>query len=117
MAGWPSVEVGLARAADSPDRLRPLIHLKLDQIDAGFGIDCLRLEALATEAVTAQQHRGQIEVTAECHGGWRGGSGGGQGSAHALDDLIGRLGARLGHEAILRLHPADSHVPAKSAKC
>jgi protein ImuB len=108
--GVATVEVGLARAADSPDRIRPLIHLKLDQIDAGFGIDCLRLEALATEAVTAVQHRGQIEATATAM------SGGGQGSAHALDDLIGRLGARLGHEAITRLHPADSHVPAKAAQ-
>lgn len=107
--GVATVEVGLARAADSPDRLRPLIHLKLDQIDAGFGIDCLRLEALATEAVTAVQHRGQIEATEQAMAG-------GAGNPHALDDLIGRLGARLGHEAVTRLHPADSHVPAKAAQ-
>jgi protein ImuB len=112
--GVATVEVGLARAADSPDRIRPLIHLKLDQIDAGFGIDCLRLEALATEAVTAVQHRGQIEATESAMAGAV--SGGGQASAHALDDLIGRLGARLGHEAVTRLHPADSHVPAKAAQ-
>jgi protein ImuB len=111
--GVASVEVGLARASDSPDRIRPLLLLKLDQIDAGFGIDCLRLEALATEAVSAVQHRGQLEVTAEAlanAGPVR------VGSAQALEDLIGRLGARLGTEAVLRLHPADSHVPAKSAK-
>ncbi len=116
--GVATVEVGLARAADSPDRLRPLIHLKLDQIDAGFGIDCLRLEALATEAATAVQHRGQVDVTASAMagGGVTGGMGTGPGSVHALDDLIGRLGARLGHEAVTRLHPADSHVPAKAAQ-
>lgn len=111
--GVASVEVGLARAADSPDRIRPLLHLKLDQIDAGFGIDCLRLEALATEAVSAVQHRGQLEVTAQAL------ASAGRvpaGSAQALEDLIGRLGARLGTEAVLRLHPADSHVPAKSAR-
>ena len=111
--GVASVEVGLARASDSPDRIRPLLHLKLDQIDAGFGIDCLRLEALATEAVSAVQHRGQLEVTAEAQGLV------GRvpaGSAQALEDLIGRLGARLGAESVLRLHPADSHVPAKSAR-
>jgi protein ImuB len=111
--GVASVEIGLARAADSPDRIRPLLHLKLDQIDAGFGIDCLRLEALATEAVSALQHRGQLEVTAQAL------ANAGRvpaGSALALEDLIGRLGARLGTEAVLRLHPADSHVPAKSAK-
>lgn len=109
--GVASVEVGLARASDSPDRIRPLLHLKLDQIDAGFGIDCLRLEAIATEAVSALQHRGQIEVTAEALAGRPAAS-----LAQGLEDLIGRLGARLGTEAVLRLHPADSHVPAKSAK-
>ena len=108
--GVAAVEVGLARAADSPDRIRPLLHLKLDQIDAGFGIDCLRLEALATEAVSAVQHRGQIEVTAKAMGGGK------AVSSQGLEDLIGRLGARLGAEAVLRLHPAESHVPAKAAQ-
>jgi protein ImuB len=107
--GAAAVEIGLARAADSPERIRPLLHLKLDQIDAGFGIDCLRLEALATEAMTTVQHRGQLEATA-------GALAGKVTNAHALDDLIGRLGARLGSEAVTRLHPADSHVPAKAAK-
>lgn len=112
--GVAAVEVGLARAADNPDRIRPLLHLKLDQIDAGFGIDCLRLEALATEAMTALQHRGQIDVTASAMAGPV--AGGGVAAGHALDDLIGRLCARLGDEAVTRLHPADSHVPARSAQ-
>jgi len=107
--GVAAVEIGLARAADSPDRIRPLLHLKLDQIDAGFGIDCLRLEALATEAMTAVQHRGQIDATEAALSETKAAS-------HALDDLIGRLGARLGAEAVTRLHPAESHVPAKSAQ-
>ncbi len=115
--GVASVEIGLARAADSPDRIRPLLHLKLDQIDAGFGIDCLRLEALATEAVSAVQHRGQLEVTAQALAQTLEQAGRVPvGSAQGLEDLIGRLGARLGTEAVLRLHPADSHVPAKSAR-
>jgi hypothetical protein len=56
------------------------------------------------------QHRGQLEVTAGALAGRA------QPNAHAVDDLIGRLGARLGSEAVMRLHPADSHVPAKAAK-
>lgn len=111
--GVASVEVGLAGAFDSPARIRPLLHLKLDQVDAGFGIDCLRLEALATETVSAIQHRGQLEVATQAP------DLAGRipaGSVQALEDLIGRLGARLGTEAVLRLHPADSHVPAKSAR-
>ncbi|MDM7932325.1 DNA polymerase Y family protein [Tabrizicola sp.] len=115
--GVASVEVGLARAADSPDRIRPLLHLKLDQIDAGFGIDCLRLEALATEAMTAVQHRGHIEAAASAMAReTSGGASGSVGNPHALDDLIGRLCARLGDTAVTRLHPADSHVPARSSQ-
>ena len=33
-----------------------------------------------------------------------------------LDDLIGKLGARIGLEAITRLHPGDSHIPEKAAQ-
>ena len=32
-----------------------------------------------------------------------------------MDDLIGRIGARIGMEAITRAHPADSHIPEKPA--
>ena len=32
-----------------------------------------------------------------------------------MADLLGRLGARLGLEALIRLHPADSHIPEKGA--
>ena len=32
----------------------------------------------------------------------------------ALGDLIGRLGARLGPDAVTRLHPAESHIPEKA---
>ena len=67
--GVAAVEVGLARAADSPDRIRPLLHLKLDQIDAGFGIDCLRLEALATEAMTARAASRAARGDGRCAGG------------------------------------------------
>lgn len=107
--GVVAVEIGLARPADTPERIRPLLHLKLDQIDAGFGIDCLRLEVLAHEALSPQQHRGQLDATAVALAP-------GRANSHALDDLIGRLGARLGQEAITRLHPSDSHIPAKSAQ-
>ena len=101
------VEVGLARPSADPDRIRPLLALKLDRIDAGFGIDCLRLEALDTEPVHAVQHRGHLDAAASASAR--------QTSDTALEDLIGKLGARLGMEAVTRLHPAESHIPEKSA--
>ena len=101
------VEVGLARASDVADRIRPLLMLKLDQIDPGFGIDRLRLEAVETEPLHAVQHRGHLEAAADVAAR--------QGADTALEDLIGKLGTKLGQEAVVRLHPADSNIPEKSA--
>ena len=101
-------EVGLARPANQPDRIRPLLLLKIDGIDPGFGIDCLRLEAIETEPVYAVQHRGHAEASAAASAR--------QTDDTALTDLIGKLGARLGTEAVIRLHPAASHIPEKAAQ-
>jgi len=102
------LEVRLARPSNTPDRLRGLLLMKVDDIDAGFGIDMLRLVARVVEPVQTRQPVG--------HGG------AGQAVAqrlqaqNALDDLIGRIGARVGLEQITRRHPSDSHVPEKSAQ-
>ena len=101
-----TVEVGLARPSANPDRLRPLLALKLDDIDAGPGIDMLRLQATVTEPVHAHQHRGHLSASADTAQRLA--------SDTALDDLIGRIGARIGLEAVTRLHPGDSHLPEKT---
>ena len=63
--GRPEIrEVGLARPADRPEAIRPLLALKLGEIDAGFGIEVMRLEAPAVEPLSPRQHRGQLAVTA-----------------------------------------------------
>jgi len=100
------IEIGLARPTDQADRIRPLLLLKLDQIDAGFGIDRLRLEAVQTEPVHAVQHRGHLEASAAALSR--------QTSQGRFDDLIGKLGARLGIDAVTRLYPAESHIPEKA---
>ncbi|MEM9433302.1 MAG: DUF6504 family protein [Pseudomonadota bacterium] len=102
------IEVGLARPSDDPDRIRPLLAMRLNELDAGFGIDLVRLEAVQSEPVQAQQHSGHIEAGERVNAHLT--------SDTALDDLIGRLGGRVGLEQITRLHPADSHIPEKSAQ-
>lgn len=106
--GIEAVEVGLARASAEPARLRPLLDMKLDAIDAGFGIDVLRLEAVQTEPVHARSAVGHLEAGAVVNKRLA--------ASTALDDLLGRIGARVGLEAITRQHPADSHIPEKTAK-
>ncbi|MFW5642010.1 MAG: DUF6504 family protein, partial [Roseicyclus sp.] len=102
-----SIEVGLARPADRPDHLRPLFELKIGEIDAGFGIDRLRLSAPLTEPRHDAQHKGGWAVGAEAETS--------RNTDQAMADLIARIGARVGLETITRARPADSHIPEKTA--
>lgn len=105
--GVESIEVGLASVSHMPERIRPLLALKLDEIDAGFGIDMLRLEAVQTEPIFDRTVPGHLEA--------------GQAVNRRLsedtrfEDLIARIGARVGLEAITRRHPASSHIPEKTS--
>ncbi len=102
------VEVGLARPSAEPDRIRPLLAMKVEDIDAGFGIDMIRLEALVTEPVYAHQHRGHAEAAADGAARLAG--------SDNMADLLGRIGGRIGLDQITRLHPADSHIPEKTSR-
>lgn len=103
-----AVTIGLARPSDDPHRIRPLLAMKLGEIDAGFGVDMLRVEALQTEPLHDVRAIGHLQAGRAVAQRLSEGT--------ALDDLIGKLGARVGLEAITRLHPADSHIPEKAYK-
>ena len=100
-----SIEVGLARASAEPDRIRQLLAMKMEEVDAGFGIDRLRIEAHVTEPVHARQFAGHMDAARAASDRLT--------RDTTLDDLIGRIGARVGLEAITRHHPGDSHIPEK----
>lgn len=102
-----ALEVGLAQPSHETERLRPLLAMKLGEVDAGFGIDMVRLVATVHEPVYARQHAGHLEATQAARR---------PASEQAMADLMGRIGARLGLEAMTRLHPADSHIPEKESQ-
>jgi len=102
-----SIEVGLARPGAEPERIRPLLAMKLGEIDPGFGIDSLRLLAPLTEPVHARQMKGGLAATQEATAR--------QGRDAGLEDLMARIGARVGLEAITRQHPGESHIPEKTS--
>lgn len=106
--GVQSVEVALARPSTDPHRIRPLLEMKLDSIDAGFGIDMLRLEVVQAEPVYQTRAVGHLEAGKAVADRIA--------KTDALDDLISKIGARVGMEAITRLHPASSHIPEKTSK-
>ena len=102
------IEAGLARAADAPDRIRPLLAHRIDEIDAGFGIEMLRLEAVRTEPLHARTVTGHMEAADRARAR--------RDQGPAVADLIGRIGGRIGMEAITRRHPVSSHIPEKTAR-
>lgn len=91
------VELRLARPLRDPARILPLFARGIGEVDAGYGIDRLRLEAIQVEPLPNEQisHAGADK----------------QGR---LDDLITRIGTRIGLENVLRFLPADSHIPERS---
>lgn len=91
------VELRLARPLRDPNRILPLFERGLAEVDAGFGIDQMRMEATQIEPLPARQ------IT-HVRGGQKG----------PLDDLITRIGTRVGLENIQRFLPADSHIPERS---
>lgn len=102
-----SIEVGLARPSRDPQAIRPLLALKLGDMDPGFGFDMLRLEAVQSEPIHNRRVVGHLEAGAEVNKRLA--------TNTAISDLVGRIGARVGLEAITRLHPASSHIPEKTA--
>lgn len=102
------LDIGLARASADPNRIEPLLALKLTEIDAGFGIDMLRLEATQTEPLHVHQHAHALDnpTTAE----------GPVVQTANIEDLMGRIGVRIGLDQITHRHPGDSHIPEKSSQ-
>ncbi|KPQ05560.1 MAG: protein ImuB [Rhodobacteraceae bacterium HLUCCA12] len=96
--GSQQIELRLAAAMRDPARILPLFEHGVSGVDAGFGIDQIRLEATLVEPLPARQHG-----LAPAHHGTEG-----------LNDLITRIGSRIGLENVQRFLPADSHIPERS---
>ncbi len=95
--GASQVEVRLARPMRDAARILRLFERGVEGLEAGFGIDQIRLEATEVEPLPFHQvtHHSAREDD-------------------RIADLITRLGNRVGLEAITRYLPADSNIPDKS---
>lgn len=95
--GTVQVEIGLARPMRDPLRIAALFTKGVEGIDAGFGIDALRLSAPVVEPLAPEQI-GRNAVRHE----------------DAMADLLSSLGNRIGFARTLRLLPATSLIPERS---
>ncbi|WP_420339418.1 DNA polymerase Y family protein [Roseibium sp.] len=93
--------VGTSSPLRDPKRVLRLFaeKLKADEgaIDAGFGYDLVRLDVLVADKASAVQSALTAHGAAEADA--------------SLNDLVDRLGARLGPERVTRLLPVDRHLP------
>ncbi len=92
------IELRLARPLRDAARILPLFERGVAEVDAGYGIDQMRLEAVRVEPLPPQQ------VSHARNGSHK----------DKLEDLVTRLGTRIGIENIQRFLPADSHIPERS---
>ncbi len=92
------IDIGLARPMRDADRIAALFAKGVEEVDAGFGIDALRLVAHVTDPLPPEQ-LGRSHTTKQ---------------DDALADLFSRLGNRLGFDRVLRLLPAESKIPERS---
>ncbi len=91
----------LAAASRDAAHIARLFAGKLDDLDAGFGIELARLSAPWCEPLALSQ--ADFEAAAEAHG-------------TSLAACIDRLNARLGADAIRRPQPFASHLPERAQR-
>lgn len=91
----------MAAATRDPAHICRLFAARLDDVDAGFGIEMLRLRASWAEPLALAQ--GDIEAAAEAHG-------------TSLSACIDRLSVRLGAERVARPIPFASHIPERAQR-
>ncbi len=91
-----TVELRLASPLRDAARILPLFERGVGEIDAGYGIDQMRLEATQVEPLPVHQISHMSS-----------------GRADRLNDLISRIGTRIGLENVQRFLPADSHIPER----
>jgi protein ImuB len=91
----------MAAATREPAHLCRLFSARLDDVDAGFGIELVRLRASWTEPLTLIQD--DIEAGAETPG-------------TTLAQCIDRLTVRLGEAAVRRPVPFASHIPERAQR-
>jgi len=89
--------VGTSRPTHDPAHLMRLFTERLDNVDPGFGIEAMALEATETEILAPLQTGLAGEM-----------------AAGDLALLIDRLQNRLGRNRVVQLVPVESHVPERA---
>jgi len=94
-------QLELAAASRDPAHVMALLGRRMDDVDAGFGIEMVRMRAPWCEPLALSQR--DFEAAAERHG-------------TSLAACLDRLTVRLGTQAVRRPVPHASHVPERAQR-
>ena len=100
--GVSRAAVGSSRPSRDAAHLEQLFGERLEDLEAGFGIDVMTLAAAATQPLGPAQlglERGQATAAT---------------AADALGPLVDRLGNRLGRRRVIRMAARQSHLPERA---
>ena len=100
-----AIAIGTALPVRDPRRIAGLLSDKLEQVDPGFGIEAVVLEATATAPLAPPQMA--LPHTAPS---------GTIAADTALADTVDELANRLGPARLWRATPQESHVPERSVR-
>ena len=95
--GTDRTGIGLMRPGRDAAVMAKLFERGIAALDAGFGIDGLRLHAISVEPLSAVQLATEGGETGE-----------------RVDALLARIANRIGFDALIRMAPATSHIPERS---
>ena len=96
-----TLAVGLARASRDPRHLARLLHLRLETVDPGMGIEAGRLVAQHVEPLGAETLGAILP---------------GDGQASDIAPLVDQLAGRVGHRALFKAAPVESDVPERAVR-
>ncbi|MDP6842741.1 MAG: DNA polymerase Y family protein [Rhodospirillales bacterium] len=105
------VRIGSSRPVRDPGHLARLFRDKMEDFDAGFGVEVMALAAVETARLALRQG----ELANELASGLAGDKGETV-TADATARLVDRLAGRLGPGNVTRLSPQASHVPERASR-
>ena len=101
------IEVNLSQATVNMEKILNLFKLQIEKLNLFFGVDRMKIYASEIEPLNLKQKNISLDskIALNCN----------MKTDILFHDLITRIGARIGLNKIVRLGPADSNIPEKTA--
>ena len=104
------IQIKTSEITSNPENFIMLFKPKIDQVDAGFGIDFIRVYAHETKDLFSKQDNLQINNLQKdifIHQILK---------KEEYKNLISKLSNKIGFDSLIHLHPSQSHIPENNVQ-